>query len=171
MILPRAMQAMRMRFSVLGLVMALFLVPANARSTEMSAMQYYVGKWSCLTGPPGRTPDKTIETYTIESNIMREVYFTPVQGSMTKPDSSNLLTVYDPKNERYVAVDLDDGGAWIIADIKLNGNVEQWTYRFTSTGTLGRGTAVRTDRNHFTFTSYPTLTAKKPDFKEVCERS
>jgi hypothetical protein len=164
-----------MRLTIRATLFALaatFFAPANAQTgTGMAAMQYYVGKWSCLTGSPGHAPHKTVETYAIESNIMREVYFTPAQGSMTKPQTSNLLTAFDAKNERYVVAYLDDGGSWIIADVKLSGNEEQWTYRFTSDGKLGRGTSVRADHNHFTFVSYPTLTATNPDFKEVCERS
>ena len=161
-----------MRFALIGLAVTSFIPAESQSETGMAAMQYYVGKWACSTGSVGRAPHKTIETYTIESGIMREVYLTPVQGSMTKPYTSDLLTAYDSKNERYVAADLDDGGDWTIADITLNGNVEQWTYRWDNTGkTTGRGTAIRSDHNHFTFTSYPTLTATKPDFKEVCERS
>jgi hypothetical protein len=161
-----------MRFALIGLIVV-SCVPAKAQSaTGMAAMQYYVGKWSCLTGFVGRATHKTGETYTIESGIMREVYLTPVQGSMRKSYSLNLLTAYDSKNRRYVAADLDDGGDWTIADITLNGNMEQWTYRFDNTGKItGRGAVIRSDHNHFTFTSYPTLTATKPDFKEVCART
>jgi hypothetical protein len=152
------------------------LVPTNVRSASgMAAMQYYVGKWSCLTGSVGGTSnkplEKSIETYVIESGVMRETYVTPVQSGVPKPYVLTLLTAYDAKNDRYVAAALDSSGGLTTGTITLNGNVEQWIIRETSSGKLGRGTVVRTDSNHFTFTSYPTLTATKPDFKEVCERS
>jgi hypothetical protein len=160
------------RCALIGLAVISCVAAKAQAATGMAAMQYYVGTWSCLTGSVGRTTYKTVEIYTIESGIMREVYLTPVQGSMKKPYALNLLTAYDSKNERYVAAYLDDGGDWTIADITLNGNVEQWAYRFDNTGKItGRGTVIRSDHNHFTFTSYPTLAATKPDFKEVCERS
>lgn len=159
------------RFVVMGLLVV-FCMPAKVQSeTGMAAMQYYVGKWSCLTGAIGRTPHKTVETYTIESGIMREVYTVPVQRSIANTYTSNILTAYNSKNERYVAALLDASADWIIADVTLNGNVEQWTYRSNSAGKPGRGTATRGDHDHFTFISFPSLDATKPDFKETCQRS
>lgn len=147
------------------------LLPTNASAAPgMAAMEYYVGKWSCLTGPVDHTTNKTLETYTMESDVLHETYLTPAQTSVSKPYALTLLIAYDVKNDRYGAVALDSSAGWTIGTVTLNGNVEQWTYAGASNGKLGRGTAVRTDENHFTFTSYPTSTAANPDFKEVCER-
>ena len=154
------------RFALVALGITLLPVQASY-AAQTASMQYYAGKWSCLTGAVGRPPHKTIETYTFASGILHELYLTPPQGSMTKPYAEELLTAYDATMKHYVAVALDDGGSLTIADVQMNGNVEQWTYR----GVPGRGDVVRTDDDHFTFTSYPTATARKPDFKEVCRRS
>ena len=148
------------------------LLPAGAQSTTgMAAMQYYVGTWSCSAGTVGSSPLKTIETYAIESDIMREVYTTPIQGSMTKPYVSNLLTAYDAKQDRYVVVSLSARGSLTAGEVRLDGNTEYWTYTASSSGKLGRGVGIRTDYNHFTFLSYTSPIATEPTFKEICERS
>jgi hypothetical protein len=156
-------------FVVLGSVVA----PAAAQSTGgMAAMQYYVGTWSCMAGNVGQPPSKATATYTIDSGLMREWVVVPAQGKMTKPYMLSIATSYDAKKGRYVDTQVDNLAGWTVSFAPpWTGNTEQWTDQASSTGKLGHGQTVRTNRNSFSFVGYPTITATKPDFKGTCTRS
>ncbi len=147
--------------------------PAGAQPmTGMEAMQYYVGTWSCMAGPPGVPPSKATATYTIDSGVLREWVVVPPQGKMTTPYVVSIATTYDPKKSQYVQTGLDsEAGWWVSAAQPWSGNTEQWTDQSTHNGKLGHAQTVRTNENSFTFTSYPTMTAAQPDLQGTCNRS
>lgn len=135
-------------------------------------MQYYVGTWSCQAGPIGSTASKSTATYSLDSGVLRESVDVPAQGKMTKPYVISIATTYDAKKGEYVQTGLDNQANWWVSFAKpWTGNTEQWADHSNSDNKLGRGQTVRSDRNTFSFTSYPTLTATKPNFKGTCNRS
>ncbi len=150
-----------------------FAAPADAQPvTGMAAMQYYVGTWSCTAGPVGAPPSKATATYTIDSGLLREWVVVPAQGRMTTPYVIGIATTYDAKKNQYVQTGLDSEASWWVSVAQpWSGNTEQWTDQSTHNGQLGHGQTVRTDQNSFTFTSYPTATAKQPDLQGTCNRS
>ncbi|MGC1379476.1 MAG: hypothetical protein WA814_00475 [Candidatus Baltobacteraceae bacterium] len=145
--------------------------PAGAQSGGMTAMQYYVGKWSCTGTQTGQAPSKALLTYTLEDGILVQWVSVPMQGKMKTPYALSAATTYDSKNGRYVSTNLDSENAWSIGYGKMSGNTEQWTDHANSTGKLGRGELVRTDASSFTFTSWETVASTKPSFKAACHKA
>jgi hypothetical protein len=150
-----------------------FVTPAGAEpTTGKTSMQYYVGTWSCQAGPIGRPASKSTATYTLDSGVLREWVDVPAQGKMTKPYVISIATTYDAKKGQYVQTGLDNQAGWWVSSAKpWTGNIEQWADRSNSDNELGRGQVVRTDQNTFSFASYGTLTATKPNFEGTCNRS
>jgi len=151
---------------------AISTVPAGAQSAGMTAMQYYVGSWTCTGGPIGQKPVTANVTYTIDNGVMREWVMVAAQGKMKKPYVLSNATTYDTKNGRFVQAGVDSDAAWWVSYAKpWSGNSEVWMDHANSTGKLGRGEVSRTDHNDFTFNGYPSASAAKPNFRVTCKRS
>ena len=52
----------------------------------MDALQFYVGRWSCLERKASDPPLSSTFTFAVESNLMRQWIARPKQGSMGKRD-------------------------------------------------------------------------------------
>lgn len=162
--------------SVLALALA---APADAQTSMamkapggMAALQYYVGTWACLAGPPGVPPSKATATYTMEHDILRQYVVVPPAGKMKETYSLEIGTAFDAKKNRYVQTSVDNAGGWGVTYAKpWTGNTEQWVDSQTSDGKPGHGFTVRTGKNSFTYTGFATLTGTKPTFKVACTRS
>jgi hypothetical protein len=162
-----------MRNALVFSILALALVaPAGAQpAAGMAAMQYYVGTWSCLAGPPGQPPQKATATYTADSGILRQWVSVPAQGKMTKAYALASSLTYDAKNQRYVSDSLDNTNSWGVSYVTMTGNTEHWMDHATSDGKLGHATLVRTNKNSFALTGYSTPTGTKADFHVACTRA
>lgn len=164
----------------LGFVLfaALLVAPAGAQMMSSQSMpgagalQYYVGSWSCEAGVPGKPPSKAMATYTLDSGVLREWVTVPPTGKMKSAFALEIVTVYDAKSKRYTQTGLgNDAGWWVDYAAPWSGNTEKWVDHANSTPPLGHSMTVRTDQNHFTFESYASMTATKPNFKGTCTRS
>jgi hypothetical protein len=153
---------------ILALVAA---APAGAQpAAGMSAMGYYVGTWTCVAGPIGKPQANATATYVMNGSILNESVSVPAQNSMKGPYSLSFAISYDGKG-RYIQTMLDNYGSWGVSYAPpWTGNTEQWTDLTTSVGELGHGQTVRTDNDHFTFTSYGTPTGSTPNFQGSCQR-
>ena len=175
----RAFAARSKGRNLLRKILALFVfvvgsaAPAAAHpSMGMTAMQYYVGTWSCVAGNVGQPPVKATATYTIDSGLMHQSVVVPPQGKMTKAYVLSIATSYDAKKGRYVEAQLDNMADWTVSFLKpWTGNTEKWTDQSSSTGKLSHSQTVRTNQNSFAFMSYPSMTSMKPNFKGTCTRS
>jgi hypothetical protein len=164
----------------LGFVLFAALLAAPAGAQMMSAqsmpgagsLQYYVGSWSCEAGAPGKPPSKATATFTLDAGVLRQWVTVPPTGKMKNEYAVQITEVYDAKNKRYVQTGLgNDGSWWVDFAAPWTGNTEKWVDHATSTMPLGHSMTVRTDNNHFSFESYPSMTAAKPNFKGTCTRS
>jgi hypothetical protein len=151
----------------------IFVTPIAAEpAAGISAMQYYVGTWSCLGANTGQKPNKALLTYTLTDGVLHEWVNVPAQGKMTTSYEISIATTYDAKNARFVQTGLDSLSAWWVSYAKpWSGNTEQWADHANSTGKLGHASATRTDQNTFSFEAYPTLTSTAPNFRATCHRS
>jgi hypothetical protein len=145
--------------------------PAGAQQAGgMSAMEYYVGTWACTGGPTANAPVKATTTYVMNSDVLSQSVSVPMQPGMKSPLSISLAYVYDGKS-RYLQTYLDSRGSWNVSYAPpWTGNTEKWTDLSSNNGKLGRGEAVRTDHDHYTFTGYATPTGSTPNFKITCGR-
>jgi hypothetical protein len=159
-------------FMFLLLAIAL-ITPIRANSSSgMSAMQYYVGRWSCTAGSIGEPPSKAQITYTLDSGVLRSLIVVPPQGKMKSSYTLTFNTTYDAKHDRYVQVSNDTQAASTISFIKMpNANLEQWTDYAAYNQKPGHGETVRNSQNSFSVTSYPTVSSTKAVFKASCHRS
>lgn len=158
--------------TLLALALGIAL-PAGAQSMNgMTALQYYVGTWSCTAGPVGSPPSNATATYTMDSGVLREWVIVPPQGSMTTVYAISIAMTYDAKAGHYVQTFNDSDGGWSVSTAPpWTGNTEQWTDQANREGKVRHGQTVRTDQNTFSFTGYPTPTATQPDFQGTCHRS
>jgi hypothetical protein len=145
----------------------------NGRSTMgMGPEQYYVGSWSCMAGPVGKPPSKATATFTLDSGVLRQWVLVPAQGKMKTAYVIEIATTYDAKNQRFVQTGLgNDGGWWVDFAKPWTGNTEEWVDHANSVTPLGHSQTIRTSQNRFDFTSYPTVTSMKANFKGYCTRS
>jgi hypothetical protein len=158
--------------SAFAACVAAFALNSTAQSaTGMSAMQYYVGSWSCTGGAPGKTQSRASITYTLDNGVLRGWVAVPAQTGMKTPYNQEAVMTYDAKNHRYVQVSMDSQGFWTVSYIMLNGNRESGTDHAVSSGHPGHSTTDRVSNSTFTFLGYPTLTSTKPDFGGTCHRS
>ncbi len=110
--------------------------------------------------------------YTLNSGLLREWVNVPRQGKMTKPYLNSIATSYDATNGRYVQTGMDNEGFWWVSFAEpWSGNTEHWTNHASSDNIVRRYEWVRTNRDTFSFTEYPSRTATKPDFAGTCVRS
>jgi hypothetical protein len=140
-------------------------------ATGMSAMQYYVGSWTCRGGNVSKPPVHATLRLTLANDILNEWVTVPVQTGMTTAINESILTAYDAKNNRYVSVDLHNNARWGVTYATLDGNTETDVDHATWDGKLGHGVVDRVNNSTFTVTAYPTLTSTKADFKATCHRS
>ena len=81
-------------------------------------------------------------------------------------------TSYDTEKGRYVQSGTDNDGFWWVSYAEpWTGNTEHWTNLASSDNQIRHYAWVRTNRNTFSFTEYPSRTATKPDFGGTCSRS
>jgi hypothetical protein len=148
------------------------VAPMSAQSASgMAAMQYYVGSWSC-SGGMINDPTHADVTYTLENGILREWVSVAPTAKMKQPFYIAFEMSYDAKHQRYTETGLNYLGGWTASYAKpFIGNTERWTDTASSDGKLGWGEAVRVDQNTSTFTGYPSMTSKTPDFKVTCKRN
>jgi hypothetical protein len=161
--------------NILGLFAFAVIVaaPSGARAASgAAALQYYVGTWSCQAGAIGRPVSKSTVTYTVDSGLLREWVYVPVQGKMTAPYLNSIATSYDAEKHHYVQTGMDNNGFWWVSYAEpWTGNTEHWTNHASADNNIRRYEWVRTNRNTFRFTEYPSRTATKPVFRGSCKRS
>jgi hypothetical protein len=160
-----------MRFLVLIAFIAAAVAPAGAQTPDgMAAMQYYVGAWTCTAA--GEPDSNSTANYTIENGVMRDLVIVPAQGKMTSPYQLEIVTTFDPKNNRYVQTSLDNQATWAVSFAKpFTGKTEEWANSATFDGKLGRVEVVRNDGNAFDIIGYSTMSQTKPDYKVSCHRT
>lgn len=153
---------------ILGIAAA---APAAAQAPEgMNAMGYYVGSWTCAGGPVGVPPANATVTAAMNGGVLNSSVSVPVQPGMTQALNVTFAISYDGKG-RYTQTMIDSSGEWAVSSAPAwTGNTEQWTDVASSDGKLGHGTIVRTDNDHYTFTSYGAPTGGMPVFKTACQR-
>ncbi len=160
-----------MRFHLLFVIVAASVAPAAGQTSDgMAPMRYYVGTWTCAAA--GEPDSKTTATYAIENGVMRDSVVIPPQGKVTEPYQLEIMTSFDPKNNRFVRTSLDNQASWRVAFAKpFAGSTEEWVDNASDDGKLGRVQVVRTDRNNFDILGYATIAQTKPYFKVTCHRS
>ena len=147
-------------------------VPAAVQSASgSSALQYYVGTWSCMGGTVGRPQSHATLTYTLQNGILNSTVAVPRQNGMKTPYFSSSSTTYDAKNNRYIQGGVSNDPSSYTGMWTLSGNVETTRDTWVSNGKPGHGQTIRTSQNMFSFTGYPTMTSMKPNFKATCHRS
>ncbi|HEX4014826.1 MAG TPA: hypothetical protein VHX17_13195 [Candidatus Cybelea sp.] len=159
-----------MRYIVLFAFLASTAVSAGAQTPSgMAAMQYYAGTWACAA--VGEPDSKTTATYTIVNGVMRDSVYLPPQGKMTTPYQLEIVTTFDPKNDRYVQTTLDNQSVWAVSFAKpFTGNTEEWINTATYDGKLGRVEVVRAAASAFDILGYASVSQDKPDFKVTCSK-
>ena len=152
---------------------AIVAAPNGVRAASgAAALQYYVGTWSCQAGAIGKLSKKSTVIYTFDSGILREWVDVPPQGTMATPYLNSIATSYDANKGHYVQTGMDNEGFWWVSFAEpWTGNTEQWTNHASSDNNIRSYKWVRTNRNTFSFTEYPSRTATKPDFGGTCSRS
>lgn len=137
----------------------------------MAAMQYFVGTWACKATPVGLPELDVSVRFVMDSGILRE--WDEIQlPSQPVPYTISKSISYDATKERWVQVQLDSKGVWIISNLKpWTGNTEEWLDEASSDGKLGRNETIRTSANEFSFRAYANPTNVKPDLEGTCTRS
>jgi hypothetical protein len=136
----------------------------------MATMQYYVGTWTCVGGEIGKKPSTAAVRYWLDDTVLRQWVSIPPQGTM-KAYELNATTTWDAKNGRYVQVALDSTAVWWVTYGKVSGATETWTDHMNSTGKLGQGEISRTNAGTFSFASFDTIGAAKPNFRVICKKA
>ena len=152
-------------FSIAGL-------PAAAQSTSgASALEYYVGTWSCTGQATGQPPTRATLTYTLDSGILHQTIDAPKMGKMKQAYISSSSTTYDAKNNRYIGSGLNNNAAAWASIWTLSGNVETGRDLWVSNGKPGRSQTVRNSSTTFTYSGYDTVASTKPNFKATCRKN
>jgi hypothetical protein len=158
------------QLSMVLLLVAALGAPANATG-GMSAMQYYVGSWTCMAGNAGEKPMSATVEYTLNSGVLREWVLVPAQCKMKTPYALSIDQSWDAKHGRYVSTSNDNTGGWSIAFAKpWTGNTEEWVDQASSVKP-GHGATVRDSATAFHFMSYPTTTSTTASFKGTCKKA
>ena len=161
--------------TILALVafVAIVAAPNGVRAAPgAAALQYYVGTWSCRAGLIGKPAVTSTVIYTLDAGLLREWVDVPPQGKMATPYLNSIATSYDAAQGRYVQTGMDNTGFWWVSFAKpWTGNTEQWTNHAAADDQIRRYTWIRTTRNTFTFTEYPSPKATKPTVRGTCTRS
>ena len=144
--------------------------PASA-SGGMSAMQYYVGSWTCVAGNTGEKPVNATVEYTLNDGVLRQSVLVPAQGKMKTAYALTILYSWDAKKDRYISAQTDNTGAWSVAYAKpWTGSTEQWI-DIANSAKPTHNTTVRDSANAFHFMGYPSATSMTPNFKGSCKKA
>jgi hypothetical protein len=136
----------------------------------MDALQFYVGRWTCLERKASHLPMASTFTFAIESNLMRQWIVRPKQGSMQAPYVVNSTFAYDATRHRYVQTEMDNGAAWYVSIAEpWQGNTIRWIDVATSTK-LSHWEMTRIDNATFTVESFDKASDKTPNYTASCKR-
>lgn len=140
-------------------------------ASGMDAMKYFVGTWTCKGAmAAGPTLDITLK-FVMDSGILREWDEVRIPGTAA-PYAISKSIVYDAKNSRWVQVQGDVDGTWIVSYLKpWTGKTEEWLGQASFDGKLGRDETIRTGANEFGFKNYANPADTKPDLDGTCTRS
>lgn len=136
----------------------------------MNAMSYFVGTWTCQATPVGMSAlDVTVE-FVRKGDILREWDEVLIPGAATPYTVSKSIT-WDAKNMRWVQVQGDSDGAWVVSYLKpWTGITEEWLDQASSGGKLGREETIRTASDRFSFKNYAKPADSKPTLVGTCTR-
>jgi hypothetical protein len=136
----------------------------------MDALQFYVGRWSCLERKASDPPLSSTFTFAIESNLMRQWIARPKQGSMQAPYVVNSTFAYDATRHRYVQTEMDNDATWYVSIAEpWQGNTIRWVDLATSTK-LSRWEMTRINHTTFTVESFAKVSDKTPNYTASCKR-
>jgi hypothetical protein len=154
-------------------LLALFLGAPTIKAqavNPMDALQFYVGRWSCLERKASEPPVSSTFTFAIESNLMRQWIARPKQGSMQAPYVVNSSFAYDATRHRYVQTEMDNDATWYVSIAEpWQGNTIRWVDLATSTK-LSRWEMTRINNAAFTVESFAKVGDKTPNYRASCKR-
>ena len=153
-------------------LLALLLAPTTEAqaANPMDALQFYVGKWSCLERKANEPPLSSTFTFAVESNLMRQWIGRPKQGSMQAPYVVNSTFAYDAARHRYVQTEMDSDATWYVSVAEAwQGNTIRWVDLATSTK-LSRWEMTRIDNTTFTVESFAKVSDTTPNYTASCKR-
>jgi hypothetical protein len=155
--------------SLLALLLGAPTIKAQAVN-PMDALQFYVGRWSCLERKASDPPLSSTFTFAIESNLMRQWIARPKQGSMQAPYVVNSTFAYDATRHRYVQTEMDNDATWYVSIAEpWQGNTIRWLDLATSTK-LSRWEMTRINNTTFTVESFVKVSDKTPNYTASCKR-
>ena len=155
--------------SLLALLLGAPAINAQA-ANPMNALQFYVGKWTCIERKAGDPPLSSTFTFAIESNLMRQWITRPKQGSMQAPYAVNSTFAYDAARHRYVQTEMDNDATWYVSVAEpWQGNTIHWVDLAISTK-LSRWEMTRIDDAAFTVESFAKVSDKTPNYTASCKR-
>jgi hypothetical protein len=159
----------RTAISLLALLLGAQTIKAQAVN-PMDALQFYVGKWSCLERKASDPPLSSKFTFAMESNLMRQWIARAKQGSMQAPYVVNSTFAYDATRHRYVQTEMDSDATWYVSAAEpWHGNTIRWVDLATSTK-LSRWEMTRINDTAFTVESFAKPGDKTPNYTASCER-
>jgi len=136
----------------------------------MDALQFYVGRWSCLERKAGDPPLSSTFTFAMESNLMRQWIDRPKQGSMPARYVVNSTFAYDATRHRYVQTEMDNDATWYVSIAEpWQGNTIRWVDLATSTK-LSRWEMTRINNTTFSIESFAKVSDKTPNYTASCKR-
>jgi hypothetical protein len=143
----------------------------NAQAVNpMDALQFYVGRWTCLERKGGDPPLSSTFTFAMESNLLREWITRPKQGSMQAPYVVNSTFAYDATRHHYVQTEMDNDATWYVSVAEpWQGNTIRWVDQATST-VLSRWEMTRINDTTFTVESFAKIGDKTPNYTASCKR-
>lgn len=116
----------------------------------MDALQFHVGRWSCLERKASDPPLSNTFTFAIESNLMRQWITRRKQGPMQAPYVVNSTFAHDAGRHRYVQTEMDNDATWCVSIAEpWECNTIHWVDLATSTN-LSRWDLTRIDNTAFT---------------------
>jgi hypothetical protein len=155
--------------SLLALLLGAPTIEAQAVN-PMDALQFYVGRWSCLERKASDPPLSSTFTFAIESNLMRQWIARPKQGSMQASYVVNSTFAYDATRHRYVQTEMDNDATWYVSIAEpWQGNTIRWVDLATSTKP-SRWEMTRINNTTFTVESFAKINDKTPNYTASCKR-
>src|SRR5579862_8017968 len=103
-----------MKYGAILLLLAAISGRAEA-ADPMSALQFFVGTWSCIEHQPNKPFLSSTFTVVMESGLLRQWIVRPKQGSMRAPYVVNSTFAYDSTFRRYVQTEMDNEAAWWVS--------------------------------------------------------
>lgn len=159
-------------YAAISLFAILLGAPAIKAQTAnpMDALQFYVGRWSCLERKGADAPWSSTFTFAMESNLMRQWIARPQQGTMKAPYVVNSTFAYDAARHRYVQTEMDNDGTWYVSTAEpWQGVTIHWVDLASSTK-LSRWQMARVDNATFTVESFAQVGDKTPNYTASCKR-